>query len=134
MKVLICGTRDYNSNNTDPIIKAVKESGWGITEVVSGGQRGIDRAAILWAIYAEVPCHVYPAPWRTKGISAGPLRNAFMLEAESPDAVIAIPGPKSAGTYDMINKARAKGIPVHISTALIGNSKNGTSFERSEEL
>jgi hypothetical protein len=33
---------------------------------------------------------------------------------DNADALIAIPGPESKGTWDIINRAQAKGLPIYI--------------------
>jgi hypothetical protein len=119
MRVLICGTREYNSNNISAVQDAVKESGWDITEVVSGGAKGIDRAAILWAIYREIPCLVMPANWKRNGKSACIFQNAETVSPQPIGAVIAIPGKTSRLTYDLIAKATDRGIQIHVYARLL---------------
>lgn len=41
------------------------------------------------------------------------IRNQEMADRGA-DLCLAFPGPESVGTWDMIRKARAAGIPVHI--------------------
>lgn len=45
MKVIIAGSRTLHSY--DLVVRAVKDSGLQITEVVSGGARGVDRLGEL---------------------------------------------------------------------------------------
>lgn len=47
MKVIIAGSRDVE--NFELVEKAVKDSGFKITEVVSGGARGVDKLGEKWA-------------------------------------------------------------------------------------
>ena len=53
---------------------------------------------------------IFPAAWNKWGYSAGPRRNAWMIEYGKPDHVLAFPG--GPGTADMVRRARAAGIPV----------------------
>ena len=53
--------------------------------------------------------------WRLYGNAAGPIRNGEMLDAEQiPDIVIAFPDDQSSGTYDCIDQAIARDIPVEV--------------------
>lgn len=115
MKVVIAGsrgTRDYQ------VVKdIVEESPFDITEVVSGGARGVDSLGERWAEYHDVPTtgdrfHISSEEWDEMGSKAGPLRNADM--AEYADAAIAIWDGQSPGTRSMIEKAYEEGIPVEI--------------------
>jgi hypothetical protein len=58
----------------------------------------------------EVQRWVCCAEWDMYGPSAGPRRNARMVEWK-PDVVIAFPGNR--GTADMVRQAKAAEIPVH---------------------
>jgi RNA-splicing ligase RtcB len=81
-----------------------------------GGSMG-DDAVILegvdspqWATTKpEIQRWVCRAEWDKYGPSAGPRRNARMVEWK-PDVVIAFPGNR--GTADMVEKAESDGIPV----------------------
>jgi hypothetical protein len=72
---------------------------------------GVDLQAERWAEVNATPASGYPAPWRTLGRRAGPVRNQLML-TENPliDLCVAFPG--GSGTADMMRKAQDKGIPV----------------------
>jgi hypothetical protein len=72
--------------------------------------RGADRHADLWAWRNNVGRSHFPAHWTSKGKSAGPLRNAKMLDDRAPHAVVAFPGGR--GTESMVKLAVAKGVPV----------------------
>jgi DNA-binding MurR/RpiR family transcriptional regulator len=57
----------------------------------------------------------YPADWEAYGKAAGPIRNQRMLDEGKPDLVIAFSDlPTTSGTYDMIKRAKAAGIPVYL--------------------
>lgn len=103
MRVIIAGSRDI----VDPGIvdEAVRESGFEITEVVSGGARGVDRMGEAWARKHGIPVKVFPADWDKNGKSAGPIRNEEM--AKYAEALIAIWDGYSRGTDNMIDRASA---------------------------
>lgn len=77
MKVIIAGSRGI----TDYAIveRAIRESGFQITEVVSGTARGVDRLGERWAAEHGIPVAPFPADWKI-GKNAGILRNAQMAE------------------------------------------------------
>ncbi len=87
MKILICGSRDWE--NYQSILNIVKR---------------------LLVKYME-----FPAEWKKYGRKAGPIRNQQMLDKD-PDMVIAFHSDiaKSKGTTDMVRKARKKGVPTYI--------------------
>lgn len=109
MKVIIAGSRDITDADIGAIVAA---SGFEITEVVSGMQRGVDALGEAWAKARGLPVKQFQADWDYFGLSAGPIRNQRM--AEYADALIAIPGPKSRGTWDMVRQAERRGLKVYI--------------------
>jgi predicted Rossmann-fold nucleotide-binding protein len=124
MKVIICGGRDFN--NYDQVKKAVINSGFEITEVVSGGAKGADSLGERWAKENNVPVKLFPADWnniKAKGAiikvnqwhkkfnsRAGLDRNELM--ALYADALIAMDG--GSGTADMIKRATKHELAVYI--------------------
>lgn len=121
MKTIISGGR----NHTDPDIvdAAVRASGFTVTKVIEGGQRtydeagnvvgGVDWFARLWGEQNDVPVQTVEADWRKHGRAAGPIRNGKMLD-EGAEQVIAIPDKRSRGTWDMVNQALGRNVPVYI--------------------
>ena len=91
---------------------AVSNSCYEITEVVSGGARGIDTDGEHWAIGSGIPVKRFPADWDDLGKRAGFVRNAEM--ADYADALIAIWDGKSRGTLHMINTMVEAGKPVFV--------------------
>lgn len=83
-----------------------------ITEVVSGGARGVDKLGEQWAAAHNVPLKVFPADWDAKGKAAGHIRNIEM--AEYADALIALWDGESRGTQHMISTARKLGLVVFV--------------------
>lgn len=110
MRVIIAGSRDITDISL--VERAVKESGFDITTVLSGAARGVDRLAIAWAVHNNIPCEEFPANWSTHGKSAGFRRNAEM--SEKADALIAVWDGISNGTGHMIGTAKSKGLKVFV--------------------
>jgi ABC-type Fe3+-hydroxamate transport system substrate-binding protein len=106
VKVLVCGGRNYVDYE---YIKEVLDQ-HEPDIVIHGGATGADILAGRWAREEGVMEVRVDANWDYYGNSAGPVRNAWMLELH-PDMVIAFPGGK--GTANMIKQAKTKGIPVH---------------------
>jgi hypothetical protein len=110
MKVIVCGGRDFKNlafiwSNLDKI-----HADTPITSLMQGGASGADQLAGDWAkSKAGIERLVCKAQWEKYGNSAGPRRNARMLEWV-PDLVVAFPGGR--GTADMVRQARAAGVMV----------------------
>ena len=110
MKVIIAGSRTISSIAC--IVNAVDQSGFDITEVVSGMARGVDSLAIDFANLNRIPVHKFPADWNKYGKSAGYIRNQQM--AEFADALIAIWDGQSKGTKHMIDIMQKTNKPAFI--------------------
>lgn len=138
MRVLVCGGRDYgnipdelNHPNREQKLKEYEhilrtlsklsfdwpkhpEDEYGNwlpnVTIISGAARGVDTAAVDWAVVNWCPFIEYPADWKKYGGAAGPIRNQQMLDEGKPDLVVAFPG--GSGTADMVRRARAAGVPV----------------------
>lgn len=113
MKVIIAGSRNITSFAV--VEAAIKQSGFEITEVVSGRCRGVDLLGEDWAKRNGIPVKPFPADWDKHGKSAGPIRNMQM--AEYAEALIAIPKAHSKGTKDMIRRAEAWRLKIYIHPA-----------------
>jgi predicted Rossmann-fold nucleotide-binding protein len=110
MRVIVCGGRNYADVETLGRRLGAFHARHGIAAILHGDARGADRLAARWGAEHGISTLAFPADW-SRGLSAGPLRNAAML-MQRPDAVIAFPG--GVGTADMIRKARVAGVPVWI--------------------
>ena len=91
---------------------AIEEIDWQITEIVSGGAKGVDKLGEDWAEANYMSLKIFPANWYKYGKSAGYKRNEEM--AEYADALIAIWDGKSKGTKHMIDIAKKQGLIVAI--------------------
>ena len=110
MKVIIAGSRDYHDYDT--LLETITESGFTITEVVSGMASGVDQLAIRYAKENNLPLQEFHADWKKHGKSAGPIRNRLM--ADNADALIAIHTNNSRGTRNMIKTAENKQLKIYV--------------------
>lgn len=110
MKTIIAGSRGITNYRT--VVEAVEASGFVITEVVSGGARGVDQLGERYAILNHVELTTMPAEWNTYGRSAGQRRNIQM--ADYAEALIAVWDGESRGTKHMIDAAGARGLKVYV--------------------
>ncbi len=108
-KILVCGGRDFEDRDllfeTLSKLKAERPFSY----LIQGGARGADSLACLWAQHHNVVSLQFDADWTTHGRSAGPIRNARMLE-EGPQVVVAFPG--GGGSENMVAQAKARGVEV----------------------
>lgn len=111
MKVIIAGCRDFEPTLQD-IDEALYHSGFGLTELVHGGCRGVDQKAAFWAMGRNIKVKEFKADWPKYGRSAGPKRNKKM--AKYADALIAFWDGRSKGTANMIREAVLGELPVYI--------------------
>ena len=123
VKVIIAGGREFH--DYELLKRAIKQSGFEITEVVSGGARGADSLGERWAQENNIPIKKFPAKWKelnVKGavikvnkwgqkynVNAGFMRNEEM--AKYADALIAVEGGN--GTADMVKRAKKHKLKVH---------------------
>lgn len=112
MIALVCGSREWS----DRRLLSEFLDRLPITVLVEGCARGADRLATKWAIDRAVSIRhhpVLPEEWRRLGKRAGHIRNGEMLGEgpDRPDIVVAF-DLGTPGTADMIDQARATGIPI----------------------
>jgi len=105
MKVVVAGSRSIVDEKI--VADAIEASGFDVTEVVSGGARGVDSLGEEWAKARGIKVSRFPADWKRDGRGAGMIRNSVML-AEA-DAVVAVWDGESRGTLDMMRKAKKAG-------------------------
>jgi len=123
MKVIIAGGREFKDYNK--LKKAIEQSKFDITEVVSGGARGADSLGEQWASENNIPIKRFPAEWnnlkqagaivktnqwkRKYNANAGFFRNEQM--ANYADGLIAVEGGN--GTADMIKRSKKHKLQIH---------------------
>lgn len=101
MRIIIAGSRDINNY---PWIKAcINHCDIDITEIVSGGARGVDAAGEQYAEEYNITVTHFPANWDKHGKAAGPIRNKEMAEYVSPNGgLILFWDGKSKGSANML--------------------------------
>lgn len=125
MKVAIVGSRDITDYSI--VKEAIQKSGFKITEVVSGGAKGVDTLAEDYANDNELECTVFKPDWnninrpgakvKTNAYGkpydclAGFIRNQQIVDYC--DAMIAIDNG-SNGTNDSISKMKETGKPLYV--------------------
>lgn len=112
MHTIIAGSRKIS--DIELIEKAVIQSKFKITNIISGGARGVDSLAIEFAKQYNYPYLIVPAEWEIHGKSAGYKRNICM--GDMADQLIAIWDGKSPGTKHMIDYMKLKHKPVYVHT------------------
>lgn len=115
MRMLITGGRDWcreerNRKFVESELSRIKPE----SMIVGNDGRqsykfGVDAIAWQWAMKKGVPCAVIFPAWDTFFLTAGPIRNGWML-LYGPELVVAFPGGK--GTKDMKRQAEAAGVVV----------------------
>lgn len=111
MRVLVCGGRNFRSPAQVYRFLDDFHAATPIDALIQGGcPTGADRFAKEWARKTPgIERYERKADWAQHGPSAGPKRNARMLEWK-PDVVIAFAGGR--GTADMVRRAKAAGVRV----------------------
>jgi len=110
MKTIVAGSRTISEYSV--VQSAIIESGFTITEIVSGCARGVDTLGEKYANLNNLPIQKFPADWNKYGKSAGYIRNGEM--ARYADALIAIWDGQSKGTKHMIDTAKKYNLTIHI--------------------
>jgi len=146
MKVVISGSRDI----TEPEIIdwAIEDSGFQVTEVISGGAKGVDILAMLWAERNSVPVDVFEPDWtnlthpdalikthswgQKYDARAGLRRNELMAVAA--EALIAIWDGRSSGTKHMIKMAKKRELPIYVYRTDIGTKSGHVKYETREQF
>lgn len=106
MKLAIVGSRDFYDYELleRAIIDFLPLEN--IDTIISGGARGADRLAELFAKTHQIPTLIFHADWNTYGKRAGYIRNADIIN--NADLVIAFWNGTSKGTAHSINLAKNK--------------------------
>lgn len=120
-RIIITGGRKRESSldytRLDNAIWVLDHTGLltGHPAIIQGGcATGIDALARKVAEEYDIRMETFPANWKKHGRAAGPIRNQQMANAGA-DLCLAFPSAcKSTGTWDMIRKAVAAGIDVHV--------------------
>lgn len=134
MRVIIAGSRSlYGPRGTKIVRQAIKDSGWKLTEVISGHAKGVDIIGEEIAKEDGIELTIFPANWKKHGRAAGYKRNEKMAWYanlfnkqyteedkwdEIPDnlkgGLIAVWKNKSKGTGSMIEIAEQLELPTYV--------------------
>ena len=114
-RVIIAGGRDFNDydrlkRKADSLL-TVKARTSDIV-IVSGHAKGADTLGERYAKEKGFGLELYPADWEAHGKAAGVMRNKRM--AEVADALIAFWDGQSRGTWNMIEEAEARKLPIRV--------------------
>lgn len=129
MRVIIAGSRSIF--NYGAVSKAIEDSGFEVTEVVSGGARGVDRAGAVWGIQNGVKVTPFDAEWdnvdapgavikrrhedgKPYNARAGFDRNQRMADyTGSEGSLVLVWDGRSGGAADMRRRARKAGMRIY---------------------
>lgn len=112
MKTIIAGGRDYHDYGHVRKQLDYFRKTHDITEIVSGGAKGVDTLGEQYAEEMNIKLKIFRANWDKNGRAAGPIRNGKM--AEYADQLIAVWDGKSRGTKNMIETMHKHKKPVYI--------------------
>ena len=121
MKVIIAGSRHIT--DADALRALIDSTGWDITEVVSGGCRGVDIMGEEWATERCIPVRTFVADWAQYGREAGELRNREM--AHYADGLILLWDAKSPGASCMLRESAKADIPIRHAVYGLNNTDMG---------
>ena len=105
MKMVVAGSRSSNLGAEELAKLDAIHAAECVTELVSGGAKGVDQAAEAWAEARGIRVVQFKPDWKRYHRGAGPVRNRQM--AAYADAVAVFPG--GSGTRNMLAEARRAG-------------------------
>lgn len=108
MRLIIAGGRTYTFTDDDLTYLYELTQKYEIVEIISGGAKGADTNAKMFAQSMEIPFTEFPANWGKYKQRAGYLRNVEM--AKNGNAVVLFPGGN--GTNMMYDIAKEKGLKI----------------------
>ena len=109
MNLAIVGSRDFTNykvleKSVFFVLNALNLEIKDIEHICSGGARGVDTLAEMFAEKYDIKTNIFKANWNLLGKSAGYLRNIDIIK--NSDIVIAIHKNRSKGTQHSINLAK----------------------------
>jgi hypothetical protein len=118
-RVLFTGSRDWGSRHdqaqiTNDVLDTLRQAHGLSLLVIHGDAPGLDSLVDERCQQLGIDRVRFPANWKGRNLSAGPVRNVMMLDVGSPDEVRAFHPfiSRSKGTKHCVEQARARGIPV----------------------
>lgn len=106
MKLAIIGSRNWTISNLQPCLPE------GVTEIVSGGARGVDACAKQYAQMQGLKLTEFLPEYRLFGRGAPLKRNLQIIEYA--DAVLAFWDGQSRGTKYVIARCKQRGIRITV--------------------
>ena len=108
MKLAIVGSRGFHDYEflKKEIKTFLQENDCCLTVIISGGAKGADKMAEIFATEQDFPIKIFLPDWDKYGKSAGFIRNELIINEA--DAVIAFWDGTSRGTLSSINLAKEK--------------------------
>ena len=106
MKLAIIGSRELQ---VEDLSKYISEE---VSEIVTGGAKGIDSCAIRYANAMQIKLVTFLPDYRRYGKGAPLRRNIEIIEYA--DCVLAFWDKKSKGTRFVIDECRRRNIPIDI--------------------
>ena len=106
MKVAVIGSRNLTVANLEKYLPS------GVTEIVSGGARGVDTSAREYARAHGLPCTEFLPEYGKYGRAAPLKRNLQIIEYA--DLVLAFWDGESRGTAYVIRKCREMNVPCKV--------------------
>lgn len=108
MKLAVIGSRSFSDYG---LLKDTLDA-YDIDIIISGGARGADNLAEVYAHQNSIPKRIFLPDWGAYGRAAGMIRNKDIVE--NCDMLIAFWDGESRGTYNSIQLAEKLGKPAHI--------------------
>jgi hypothetical protein len=106
MRVIVVGSRSISDPNA--IELAILESGFPITEVLTGDSSGVDALVQQWAMKQDKPLKVIAVDWRLHGGQADTIRNEQLVG--NADACIMVWDGFSRGTRHLRDLVYLRGL------------------------
>lgn len=108
--VIVSGGRDFTNTELMHRTLCVVVGLLDMVTILHGDAKGADALARTWAEKYGVARQQFDADWTKHGLAAGPIRNAEMVRHGT--HLVAFWDGQSKGTKDIIDKARARKLPV----------------------
>jgi predicted Rossmann fold nucleotide-binding protein DprA/Smf involved in DNA uptake len=108
MKLAIIGSRTLTVEGFEAYLPE------GVTEIVSGGAKGVDQQAAAYAMEKQIPLTEFLPDYKAYGRGAPHKRNQQI--ADYADMALAFWNGRSKGTMDTVSQFRKQGKPVIVIT------------------
>lgn len=112
MNVAIIGGRDFDDFELLESILVSSIDLSKVSNIVSGGAKGADRLAEMFAEKYELEMIIHKADWKLHGRGAGIIRNEHIIKDS--DMIFAFWDGKSKGTQNSILRAQRLNKKLHI--------------------